>query len=105
MVACRLIISISVMLVEQANGNTKANSTYASLAPQVATFLTENNLAGKIIVPFCTNGGGGLGRIVSDIRKLSDGAEVLDALNLYEDGGTEAEGKISDWLKKYSMKK
>lgn len=52
-------------------------------------------MAGKTIVPFCTNGGGGLGQIVSVIQRMGDGAKVGDALNLYEDGGRDAESKIA----------
>lgn len=57
-------------------------------------------MSGKTIVPFCTNGGGGLGRIVSVIQRMGDGARVGEALNLYEDGGRDAESKISEWLNK-----
>ena len=60
---------------------------FNTVAPPVATFLAENNLAGKKIALFCTNGGGGLGHIVNDIRTLSEGVEILESLNLYEDGG------------------
>lgn len=71
--------------------------------PPVATFLAENDLGGKTIVPFCTNGGGGLGHIPGDIRALCKESEVLDSLDLYEDGGAGAKAKISDWLKKNGM--
>ena len=36
----------------------------------VRTFLSENDLSGKTIVPFSTHLGSGLGRSVSDISKL-----------------------------------
>lgn len=52
------------------------------------------------IGPFCTNGGGGLGRIVSVIQKMGNGAKVGDALDLYEDGGRDAKSRIADWLEK-----
>ncbi len=73
---------------------------FNTVAPPVLTFLNENNMAGKTIVPFCTNGGGGLGQIVSVIQRMGDGAKVGDALNLYEDGGRDAGSKIAGWLKK-----
>lgn len=76
---------------------------FNTVAPPVLTFLNENDMSGKTIVPFCTNGGGGLGRIVSVIQKMGDGAKIGDALNLYEDGGRDAENKIADWLKKNSI--
>lgn len=76
---------------------------FNTIAPPVATFLAENDLSGKTIVPFCTNGGDGLGRIPGDIRALCKDSKVLDSLNLYEDGGVGAKAKISDWLKKNGL--
>lgn len=76
---------------------------FNTIAPPVATFLEDNNLAGKKIALFCTNGGGGLGHTVADIRALCKDSEILDSLNIYEDGGAGAKAKISDWLKKNSL--
>lgn len=76
---------------------------FNTVAPPVATFLAENNLTGKKIALFCTNGGGGLGHIQNDIRILSKDSEILDSLNLYEDGGAGAKDKIAGWLKKNGL--
>ena len=76
---------------------------FNTVAPPVATFLAENDFTGKTIVPFVTNGGGGLGRIPADIKALAKGAKVLDSLNIYEDGGSDAKSKITDWLKKSGL--
>ncbi len=73
---------------------------FNTMAPPVATFLADNEFAGKKIALFCINGGGGLGHIVADIRTLCKDSEILDSLNIYEDGGTDAKAEISDWLKK-----
>lgn len=53
---------------------------YGTYALPVGTFLKANPLAGKIIVPFCTHGGGGAGRFAADIRKACPNAKVLDRL-------------------------
>lgn len=76
---------------------------FNTIAPPVATFLSENSFEGKKIALFCTNGGGGLGRIVSDIQELCKDSEILESLNLYEDGGATAKAKIADWLKKNAL--
>lgn len=76
---------------------------FNTMAPPVATFLADNNLTGKKIALFCTNGGGGLGHTVADIRALCKDSEILDSLNIYEDGGAGAKAKISDWLKKNGL--
>lgn len=76
---------------------------FNTMAPPVATFLADNDFAGKKIALFCTNGGGGLGHIAADIRTLCKDSEILDSLNIYEDGGSGAKAKISDWLKKNDL--
>ncbi|MCQ5128392.1 flavodoxin [Butyricicoccus faecihominis] len=76
---------------------------FNTVAPPVASFLAENDFAGKHIALFCTNGGGGLGHIPTDIKTLCKDAKLLDGLNLYEDGGAGAKAKIADWLKKNGL--
>jgi flavodoxin len=51
-----------------------------TIAPPVATFLSENDLSGKTIVPFCTHGGGGLGRAGQGVGVAGQGRS--DALRL-----------------------
>lgn len=73
---------------------------WSSVAPPVATFLTQNDMSGKIIVPFCTHGGGGLARVAQDIEKLCPHSTVLDGFEIYGDGSGAAQAKLSAWLKK-----
>jgi len=76
---------------------------FNTVAPPVASFLSDNDMLGKRIALFCTNGGGGLGHTVADIQALCKKAEVFDSISIYEDGGSEAKKKLSDWLKKNGM--
>lgn len=76
---------------------------FNTVATPAATFLAENDFNGKTIIPFVTNAGGGLGHIPADIKALAKGAKVLDSLNIYEDGGSGAKNKITDWLKKSGL--
>ena len=55
---------------------------YGTYAPPVATFLDANKLAGKIIAPYCTHGGGGAGKFFSDVGKACPDAKVLDGLTI-----------------------
>lgn len=73
---------------------------FNTMAPPVATFLASNALVGKTILPFCTSGGGGLGHIVRDIKKLGAGAAVGDGLEVHEGGVADAGEKIDIWLNK-----
>ena len=50
---------------------------FGTYAPPVITFLTNNDLSGKKIVPFCTFGSGGLESSVSDLEAAQPNAEVL----------------------------
>ncbi len=50
---------------------------FGTYAPPVATFLDSVDLSGKMIVPFCTFGSGGLESSVKDLREKQPNAEVL----------------------------
>lgn len=49
---------------------------YGTYAPPVATFLANNNLKDKFVIPFCTHGGGGAGHFYEDINKNAKGALI-----------------------------
>ena len=53
-----------------------------TFAPPVLTFLRSANLDGKTIIPFCTHGGGGFGRMIDDIKKECKNSTVKDGLAL-----------------------
>jgi flavodoxin len=76
---------------------------WSTIAPPVATFLSEYDLSGKTIVPFCTHGGGGLGRIGNDIAKLCPRSTILSSLELYGSGTGNAQTRVSAWLRKIGM--
>ena len=65
-------------------------------APPVMTFLKRAALEGKLVVPFCTHGGGGAGHIFQDIEQLCPGAVVLPGLSVCKDTTTPAD--IQNWL-------
>ena len=82
---------------------------WSTIAPPVATFLTQNDMSGKIIVPFCTHGGG-LARVARDIEKLCPHSTVLSGFEIYGDGNGAAQAKLSAaklsaWLKKIKVTK
>ncbi|MDR1112096.1 MAG: flavodoxin [Deltaproteobacteria bacterium] len=60
------------------------------------SFLDQNDLSGKQIVPFCTSGSGKIDKAVARIRALEPGATVLDGLRLGETVPVQA---VTDWLK------
>ncbi|MBO7489718.1 MAG: NAD(P)H-dependent oxidoreductase [Bacteroidales bacterium] len=51
---------------------------FGTYAPPIATFLANNDLSGKTIVPFCTFGSGGLESSVKDMTTAQPNAKVLE---------------------------
>ncbi len=71
---------------------------WSTIAPPVATFLCNFDFSGKNIVPFCTHGGGGPGRIEEDIKKLIPGATYLKPFTIYGSGGRNVQAEVAAWL-------
>lgn len=71
-----------------------------TFAPAVHTFLTDNDLSGKTVCPFATNGGW-IGHTFPDFRKFCAGAEVKNGLNIRFDERRlrTPEAEIKNWLK------
>ncbi|HJK78379.1 flavodoxin [Methanocorpusculum vombati] len=69
---------------------------WSTLAPPVATFLHRQSLAGKTVVPFCTHGGGGSGRVSQDIAKLCPDAVLRPGFAAYENSAKETD--VAAWL-------
>lgn len=70
----------------------------------VLTFLTENDLSGKTLVPFCTHEGSGLGRSVRDIAKLCPRSTLLEGLAVRGSYVKDAQAEVAKWLSKIGMK-
>ena len=76
---------------------------WSTIAPPVASFLSDNDFSGKTILPFCTHGGGGLGRIDRDIAKLCPGSTILSSLKIYGSGTGNAQAEMSAWLRRIGI--
>lgn len=55
----------------------------------VTTFLTENDLSGKTIIPFNIHLGSGFGRIKGQIEELCSGATIMDAFTIRASTGND----------------
>ncbi len=60
------------------------------LPPPMKSFLTENNLSGKTVVPFNTNGGYGIGSSFDKVAELCLNSEILEGFSVR--GGSERDG-------------
>ena len=72
---------------------------WGTMPMAVFTFLEEYAFSGKIIIPFCTHEGSGMGRSESDIKKLCSDASVLKGLSIRGENVQKAESDIADWLR------
>jgi len=69
----------------------------------VRTFLSQTDLAGKAIAPFCTHEGSGLGRSVKDIAKLCPKPTVLEGLAVRGVYVQNAQTELLAWLGKTGL--
>ena len=56
-----------------------------TFAPPVLSFLRTVDLSGKTIIPFCTHGGGGFGRMIEDYKKECGNSTIKDGIALKGD--------------------
>lgn len=77
----------------------------STIPAPVKTFLSEYDLSGKTVVPFCTHGGGGLGQSVTDISKLCPKSVLLDNFAVLGSDAKTAQNKVSEWLRKIKIAK
>lgn len=77
---------------------------WSTIAPPVATFLSEHNLAGKTVIPFCTHGGGGIARCFSDMAKLCPESKMMEkGLAVSGNNAKSAQGDVDKWLKEIGI--
>lgn len=71
--------------------------------PAIRTFLTQNNLSGKKIIPFATNVGW-LGKTFKEIKKLCPNSDIEEGMNIvfesYSDKLVTKEEEINNWINK-----
>ncbi len=72
---------------------------WASIPMPIASFLEEYDFSGKLILPFCSHGGGRFGQSLTAIAKLEPDAELGEGLSVHYSGGNELPGDVEEWLK------
>lgn len=77
---------------------------WSTLAPPVSSFLSEHNLAGKTVIPFCTHGTGGKARCLADIASQVPKSKILDGFSVAGDTAADAEKDVEIWLQKINLK-
>ena len=66
-----------------------------TFAPPVLTFLRTVDLSGKILIPFCTHGGGGFGRMIENYKNECKNSIIKEGLALKGDYNFD---ELQNWL-------
>lgn len=65
----------------------------------VFTFLEHFDFGNKIIKPFCTHEGSGMGSSINDIKKLCPNAKVEKGLAIHGGSVERSQKDIENWVK------
>ena len=71
---------------------------WGTMPMAVFTFLEHFDFSGKIIKPFCTHEGSGMGSSVNDIKKLCPGARVEKGLAIHGSSVNRSKRNIEEWI-------
>lgn len=63
------------------------------------TQLEKLNCEGKIVKPFTTHEGSGLGNVVSDLKKICVGADLKDALAIKGTNAKNSKEIVEKWCR------
>lgn len=66
-----------------------------TFAPPVLSFLKAVDLDGKTIIPFCTHGGGGFGRMIEDYKNECKNSIIKEGIALKGDYSFD---ELQNWL-------
>ncbi|MBF0480026.1 MAG: NAD(P)H-dependent oxidoreductase [Candidatus Omnitrophica bacterium] len=69
----------------------------------VKSFLSSYDFSGKVIVPFCTHEGSGLGNSVGDIVKLCPKSKMFKGLAIRGSTVKTARNKVSEWIREINI--
>lgn len=77
---------------------------WAMTTPQIIlSFLSEHDLSGKTVVPFCSHKGYGRGQSFATIAASAPRARHLDGFDIEGTKATGAQQAIGDWLRRIGM--
>lgn len=72
---------------------------WGTMPMAVFSFLEHFDLSGKIIKPFCTHEGSGMGNSLSDIKKLCPKAIIKNGIAIHGANADRSLDAIKNWLK------
>lgn len=72
---------------------------WGTMPMAVFTFLEHYDFSGKIIKPFCTHEGSGMGSSITDIKNLCVGVKVEEGLAIRGGSVKNSKKEIEKWIK------
>jgi len=72
---------------------------WGTMPAPLFTELERLNFDGKIVMPFTTHEGSGLGSVVGDIKKIAVGATVKPGLSIVGSSVKNSKVKLEQWIK------
>ena len=76
---------------------------WGTWAGPVRTFLHDNDLTGKTVLPFATHGGGGWQSMPADLAALCPQARTGEGLTLYGSDAARSSSRVERWLKEAGL--
>ncbi|WP_157143682.1 flavodoxin [Brachyspira pilosicoli] len=76
---------------------------WGTIPQAVKQLLLTHDFSGKKIAPLCTHGGGGIGRSVTDIKKLCANSTILEGLSISGGSVNSSENNIKTWLQNINI--
>lgn len=79
---------------------------WATDAPQaIKSFLSQYDMTGKTVVPFCTHDGYGAGRSYATVANAAPGSTARDGLALLASDVPTAENRVKEWLERIGIER
>jgi len=69
----------------------------------VKVFLSKHDLSNKVIIPFCTHEGSGLGRSMEDMKKTCPKSNISQGIAIRGSNARRVDEEIEIWLKKLKI--
>jgi flavodoxin len=76
---------------------------WSTIAPPVATFLSQHDLSGKIVIPFCTYGSGRQANLFKDIAKLCPNSTMQKGYFVEGKVANNAKSQVKEWLQELEI--
>lgn len=72
---------------------------WGTMSPPIMSFIKKHDFSGKTVIPFCTHGGGGQQRVLTDIQAACKKENTKIGLYLSSSEVNTSDKTIKEWIK------